>query len=452
MAQQTLQCGMGDRYGWFEIFFRRIPEHGGFAIAAGLEPVLQELARFSFDEETLAFLRKQGGFEASFLEYLRCLRFSGDVYAVAEGTPIFPGEPILQLRVPLPVAYLLETRLIQKLGYATLIATKASRMVRAAKEKPLWEFGARRAHGVDAAIEGARAAYLAGFAGTSCVAAQQAYDIPVMGTMGHAFVQQFSSEYAAFCAWCKHSPERATLLVDTYDTCQSGVPHAIRAFQEVLLPRGITEFAVRLDSGDLAALSKETRHMLDEAGLSTCRIFASNALDEYRIQTLEKQGAAIDGYGVGERLITAKQEPVLGCVMKLAALVQKDGTLIPKFKRGETHSKSTLPDPKQIWRKFASDGTCVGDWIASRGEPMESVFSIHPDDPLSAKPLLMPVVRRGASVQAMPTLMQSRQYAAKQLKTLPERLLRLSEPGEYPIHLSPALAAKSRALWRAHES
>lgn len=452
MAQQTLKCGMGDCWGWFELYFRRVPEKGGFAVAAGLEPILQELERFSFSENALSFLRKQGEFDPAFLEYLRHLRFSGDVYAAAEGTPVFAGEPFLQLYAPLPVAYLLETRLLQKLGYATLIATKASRMVRAAKGHPVWELGARRAHGVDAAIEGARAAYLGGCAGTSCVAAQQTYDVPATGTMGHAFVQQFPTEYEAFCAWCKNSPERAVLLVDTYDTLRSGVPNAIRAFQKVLLPRGITDFAVRLDSGDLAVLSQEVRRMLDEAGLSTCRILVSNALDEYRIQTLVEQGAAIDSYGVGERLITAKHDPVLGCVMKLTALVRKDGTLIPKYKWSESRGKSTLPYPKQIWRLYEPEkGRAVGDWICDREETADQVFSSDVES-AHAQMLLHPVMRHGTRVSMQLSLTESRTYARRQLAVLPEGLLRLTEPEHYPLHLSAKLAAKSRVLRRMQES
>lgn len=445
MAQQTLECGMGDCWRWFEVYFRRVPEKGGFAVAAGLEPVLRQLKQLHFSETSLSFLWKEGEFHPTFLDYLRHLRFTGDVYAVAEGTPIFAGEPFVQLHVPLPIAYLLETRLLQKLGYATLIATKASRIVRAAKGHPVWELSARRTHGIDAAVEGARAAYLGGCAGTSCVAAQQAYDIPVTGTMGHAFVQQFPTEYDAFSAWCARCTSHATLLVDTYDTLHSGVPNVIRAFQEVLLPRGITDFAVCLDSGDLAVLSRQVRRMLDDAGLSTCWILASNALDEYRIQALLDQGAAIDVFGVGERLITTKAEPVLGCVMKLMAIDQKDGMLLPKWKCSESRGKSTLSYPKQIWRCYDSQHRALGDWIAGREETMDQVFSAA-DAHAESKPLLHTVMHHGTRTAAAPTLMESQGDARCQLADLPESLLRLTKPERYPLHLSEALAAKLRGV------
>lgn len=452
MAQQALQCGMGERWGWFELFFRRIPDQGGFALSAGLEPVLRELEQFCFSEKTISFLRKREEFTPAFLTYLHRMRFVGDVYAMPEGTPVFPGEPILLMHAPLPMAYLLETRLLQKIGYATLIATKANRMVRAAQGRPVWEFGARRAHGADAAIEGARAAYLGGCAGTSCTAAQMQYDVPATGTMGHAWVQQFSSEYEAFSTWCHASPQGVALLVDTYDTLHSGVPNAIRAFQEVLLPRGITDFAVRLDSGDLTVLSRQVRRMLDDAGMSTCRILATNALDERRIETLLAQGASIDAFGVGERLITAKSDPVLGCVYKLVALDQPDGSQLPKWKCSETRGKSTLPYPKQVLRLFEPQvHHAVGDWICRRNEQPASVLP----DPLwsaNAHPLLNPVMRHGERTTPPPSLAESRAYALQQVETLPEETRQLTNPAQYPLHLSAELMTKSRELRKLQES
>ncbi len=433
MAQQCMRCGMGDQIGWFELFFRRIPDGGGFALAAGLEPLLQELETFRFTPEEIAFLRKRQEFSPQFLSELQQLRFTGDIDAVLEGTPIFPGEPLLTLRAPLPLAYLLETRLIQRLGYATLIATKASRMVHAAAGKPVWEFGARRSHGTDAALAGARAAYLAGCTGSSCTAAQQRYDIPVTGTMSHAWVQQFPTEYEAFAVWCSQVSERAVLLVDTYDTLKSGIPNAIRAIREILLPRGITEFAIRLDSGNLTMLSCAARQMLDEAGLSTCQIIVSNALDEYRIQKLLLQNAPIDVFGVGERLITAKSDPVLGCVLKMTALEQPDGTLIPKRKHSASKGKSTLPYPKQIWRMSnPPTGNISGDWLCRRHE-------IPPQTEENTTPLLKQVMRNGIRTTASLPPAEIRSYAAQQLQKLPEKVRQLSNPSAYPVHIAESL-------------
>lgn len=452
MAQQTIQCGMGQRWGWFELFFRRVPDQGSFAVAAGLEPVLQELETLYFSNASISFLRKRGEFTPAFLSELQQMRFIGDVFAVPEGTPIFPGEPLLTLHAPLPLVYLLETRLLQKIGYATRIATKATRMVQAAQGRPVWEFGARRAHGRDAAVEGARAAYLAGCAGSSCTAAQMVYDVPVTGTMGHAWVQQFPTEYEAFCTWCNASPQGVVLLVDTYDTLRSGVPNAIRAFREVLLPRGITDFAVRLDSGDLALLSRQVRKMLDDAGLPTCRILVSNALDEHRMQKLLSQDAAIDAFGVGERLITAKSDPVLGCVCKLTALEEPDGSLVPKCKQSETRSKATIPYPKQVWRMFEPvHGQATGDWISGQTELPEQFFP-EPEQAGLLQPMLRPMLRHGVRVSNPPALTETRSYAAQQIQTLPEGVCRLAEPTPYPLHLSAELAARSRELRRMQES
>lgn len=452
MAQQAIQCGMGGQRGWFELFFRRIPDQGGFVIAAGLEPVLQELEEFSFSEDAIGFLRKRGDFSPEFLAYLKQIRFTGDVYAVPEGTPVFPGEPLFSFQAPLFQGYLLETRLLQKIGYASLIATKANRIIRSAQGLPVWEFGARRAHGMDAAVEGARAAYLGGCAGSSCTAAQAVYGVPITGTMSHAWVQQFPTEYEAFCTWCSASSQGVVLLVDTYDTLTSGVPNAIRAFQEVLLPRGITSFGVRLDSGDLAGLSRQVRRMLDDAGLFSCRILVSNALDEYRVEKLLSQGAAIDAFGVGERLITAKSDPVLGCVLKLTALEQPDGTLLPKYKWSETPGKSTLPYPKQIFRMWDTvTGTAKGDWICRQEETPEQAVSEIPQG-VQVKSLLQPVMRRGVRLQFPMTLAEQQAYTLEQVDTLPEEVRRMKHPLPYPLHLSAELAAVRRELRQMQES
>lgn len=438
MAQQAMQCGMGEQIGWFELFFRRIPDGGGYALAAGLEPILQELEALRFTAADIAFLRKHAVFSPEFLTELQHFRFTGDIYAVPEGTPVFSREPLLTLRAALPAAYLLETRLIQQLGYATLIATKASRMVYAASGRLVWELGARRAHSADAAIAGARAAYLAGCAGSSCTAAQLKYDIPVTGTMSHAWIQQFPTEYEAFAVWCKQASGRVVLLTDTYNTLKSGVPNAIRAIREILLPRGITDFAVRLDSGNLSELSRAVRRMLDDAGLQTCRIFVSNALDEFQIQKLVKQHAPIDAFGAGERLITAKSEPILGCVLKLTALERPDGTLIPKWKKSESKGKSTLPYPKQIWRGTdPQTGVFNGDWICRMEEFPQQLDS-------NAIPLLKHVMKGGQRIAKPLSIAEIRTAALQQTARLPEENRRLTEPEPYPLHFSDSLTAYRR--------
>ena len=306
MGNGYLKEGIGKKIAYFDVFFRNVPDGGGFAIAAGLEQVVEYIQQLHFNDEDIEFLRGKHIFDEDFLTYLRNFHFSGDIYAVPEGTPVFPGEPILTVRAPAIEAQLVETYVLLALNHQTMIATKACRIVRAAQGRAVLEFGSRRAQGADAAIIGARAAYIGGCAGTACTLTDQMYGVPAGGTMAHAWVQMFDSEYEAFKAYCEVYPDNATLLVDTYNTLKSGVPNAIRVFKEMLVPKGITNFAIRLDSGDISYLSKRARKMLDDAGLPNCKITASNALDEHLIRDLVMQGAQIDTFGVGERLITSK--------------------------------------------------------------------------------------------------------------------------------------------------
>ena len=335
--------GKADQICYFDVFFRNVPDGGGFAIAAGLEQVVEYIRDLHFSEDDLAYLRGRGIFDEGFLHYLENFHFTGDIYAVPEGTPIFPREPILTVRAPAIEAQLVETYILLALNHQSLIATKANRVVRAAEGRRVLEFGSRRAQGAQAAILGARAAYIGGCDGTACTISDQLYGVFAGGTMAHSWVQMFDSEYEAFKRYCELYPTNAVLLVDTYNTLKSGVPNAIRAFNEVLRPLGIRKCGIRLDSGDMTYLTKKARKMLDEAGWTECEISVSNSLDEYLIQDLLRQGAQIDMFGVGERLITAKSEPVFGGVYKLVAVERPDGTIEPKIKISENVGKITNP-------------------------------------------------------------------------------------------------------------
>ena len=346
--------GKADQICYFDVFFRNVPDGGGFAIAAGLEQVVEYIRDLHFSEDDLAYLRGRGIFDEGFLHYLENFHFTGDIYAVPEGTPVFPREPILTVRAPAIEAQLVETYILLALNHQSLIATKANRVVRAAEGRRVLEFGSRRAQGAQAAILGARAAYIGGCDGTACTISDQLYGVFAGGTMAHSWVQMFDSEYEAFKRYCELYPTNAVLLVDTYNTLKSGVPNAIRAFNEVLRPLGIRKCGIRLDSGDMTYLTKKARKMLDEAGWPECEISVSNSLDEYLIQDLLRQGAQIDMFGVGERLITAKSEPVFGGVYKLVAVERPDGTIEPKIKISENVGKITNPHFKKLYRFYGA--------------------------------------------------------------------------------------------------
>ena len=355
MANGYFQTPLRDRITYFDVFFRSIPDNGGFAISAGLEQVIDYIQNLHFTEADIEYLRSKGGFVEEFLDYLRDFRFTGDIWAVPEGTPIFPREPIMTVRAPAIQAQFIETYILLVLNHQSLIATKSNRIVRAAAGRPVAEFGSRRAQGADAAILGARASYIAGCAGTACVQADRDYHVPATGTMAHSWVQMFPDEYTAFETYCKLYPNNATLLVDTYNVLRSGVPNAIKAIKNVLWPQGIRKCGIRIDSGDLTYLSKEARKMLDDAGLTECKIVASNSLDEYIIRGLLLEGACLDSFGVGERLITSKSDPVFGSVYKLAAVEDKDGNIIPKIKISENVEKITVPHFKKVYRLFDNE-------------------------------------------------------------------------------------------------
>ena len=363
---------MQDTVCYFDVFYRSVPDEGGYAICAGLEQIIDYIQNLGFETEDIEYLRSRGIFSEGFLDYLANFKFTGDIWAIPEGTPIFPMEPAIVVRAPAIQAQLIETYLLLEFNHQSLIATKANRICRAAEGRAVLEFGSRRAQGIDGAVTGARAAYIGGCAGTACTVSDQIFGTPALGTMAHSWVQMFDSEYEAFESYCRTYPNNATLLVDTYNTLKSGIPNAIKAFNNVLKPLGITKCGIRLDSGDMAYLTKKARRMLDEAGWTECTITVSNSLDERIIAELLRQGASINSFGVGERLITSKSTPVFGGVYKLAAVEREDGSILPKIKVSENIGKITNPGFKKIYRFFSREnGMAEADYICMADEVVD---------------------------------------------------------------------------------
>ena len=451
MANGYFRNGMQDRITYFDVFFRRVPDGGGFSIAAGLEQLIEYIEDLHFNEEDIDYLRSKGLFEEDFLDYLRDFRFTGDVWAVPEGTPVFPNEPLVTVRAPASQAQLIETYALLCINHQSLIATKANRVVRAAQGRTVLEFGSRRAQGVDGAIIGARAAYIGGVHGTACAISDQLYGVPATGTMAHAWVQMFDTQYEAFKTYCEVYPNNAILLVDTYNTLKSGIPDAIRAFNEVLRPKGITKCGIRLDSGDIAYLSKEARKMLDAAGWETCTISASNSLDERLIRNLLQQGAAIDAFGVGERLITARSEPVFGGVYKLVAVEDEEGNIKPKIKISENVAKITTPHFKKLYRFYGNDtGKAIADYLTVYDETVDDSDKLTIFDPeatwkkkevynFTAKELQVPIFQSGKRVYDSPDLESIRTYCLQQVDTLWDEVKRFDNPHKYYVDLSQKL-------------
>lgn len=451
MGNGYFENGMYKKNTYFDVFFRSIPDGGGFAIAAGLEQLIDYIKNLHFSPEDISFLRGKGIFGEGFLSYLSSFKFSGDIYAVPEGTPVFPNEPILTVKAPAIEAQLIETFVLLTLNHQSLIATKANRIVRAAQGRAVLEFGSRRAQGADGAVVGARAAYIGGCAGTACVLSDELYGVPAGGTMAHSWIQMFDSEYEAFKTYCELYPESTTLLVDTYNTLKSGIPNAIRAFKEVLLPRGAKSFAIRLDSGDISYLSKRARQMLDEAGLPQCKIVASNSLDEYLIRDLMMQGARVDVFGVGERLITSKSSPVFGGVYKLVAVENEDGEIIPKIKVSENTSKITNPHYKCVYRLFDKDSgkaiadqLCVYDEVLDTDKPLtifdpEATWKTKTITNFTAEKLLVPIFINGELVYKLPRIDEIRAYCEKQTEQLWDEVKRFENPHTYYVDLSARL-------------
>ena len=439
-----------DRIAYFDVFFRKVPDGGGYAVCAGLEQVINYIQGLHFTDDDIQYLRGKKIFSEGFLEYLRDFKFTGDIWAVPEGTPVFPSEPLLTVRAPAIQAQLIETMLLLLINHQSLIATKANRIVRAAQGRAISEFGSRRAQGASGAVLGARAAYIGGCAGTACVIADELYGVPATGTMAHSWVQMFDSELEAFESYCRTYPDTSTLLVDTYNVLKSGVPNAIKAFDNVLKPLGKRPCGIRLDSGDIAYLSREARKMLDEAGYPDCKVVASNSLDERIISDLLRQGAAIDLFGVGERLITASSEPVFGGVYKLAA-VEENGVITPKIKISENVSKITNPHFKKLYRIYESNGKAIADQLCVYDETIDPSKPLTLFDPdftwkkktltdFTVRELHVPVFKNGELVYDKPSLQDIRSYCKQQIDTLWDEVLRFENPHNYYVDLS-------RKLW-----
>ena len=439
--------GMKDKIVYFDVFYRDNPDNGGYAIAAGLEQIVEYIKDLHFDENDIAYLRGRGCFSEDFLSYLKDFHFSGDIWAIPEGTVVFPGEPLMTVRAPIIEAQFIETYVLMMINHQSLIATKASRIARAAKGRAVSEFGSRRAQGADAAILGARAAFIGGCASTACTIADEAFGVPAGGTMAHSWVQLFDNEYDAFKTYCEIYPNAPTLLIDTYNALDSGLVNAIRVFKEL----GITRCAVRLDSGDITYLSKKIRKRLDEAGLVDCRIVISNSLDEYIIRELMRQGACIDAFGVGERLITAKSDPVFGGVYKVCAVEDAEGNVIPKIKISENVGKITTPHFKKVYRirdkesgKAEADLICVYDEVIDDSKPLEifdpvATWKRKTFTEYTVKELLVQIFKDGELVYDLPTLKEIKAHCENEIDGMWDEVKRFNNPHNYYVDLSEKL-------------
>ncbi len=451
MANGVLANKKNDTIAYFDMFFRRVPDNGGFAIMAGLRQLIDYLKELSFSEDDIDYLREKKIFSEDFLSFLRDFKFTCDMWAIPEGTPIFPGEPIITFRGPIMQLYLIETMVLLTINHQSLIATKSNRVVRAAQGRPVLEFGSRRAHGADAAIYGARAAYIGGCTGTACVLAGKEFDIAISGTMAHSWVQLFDSEYEAFKAYATAYPDSCMLLVDTYSTLKSGIPNAIKVFDEVLKPLGKRPVGIRIDSGDVVYLSKKARKMLDDAGYTDAKICISNSLDEYLIRDMLMQGAKIDVFGVGERLITARSEAVFGGVYKIVAIEGENGELIPRIKLSDNVSKLTVPCFKQVWRLYDNEsGKALADVLTLRDEVIDDSSDYEIFDPeatwkrkrvtnFTAKPLQVKIFEGGKCVYDSPSVKELQKHRAEQVDTLWEEVQRFEMPHKYYVDLSQKL-------------
>ncbi len=456
MADGFMGAGMKDTVAYFDLFFRRVPDNGGFAIAAGLSKVIDYLEHLHFREEDIKYLKSKG-ISDELASYLKDFKFTCDVWAIPEGTPIFPNEPIIKVRGPIIEAQLIETMLLLSINQQSLIATKANRLVRAAHGTAVAEFGTRRAQGVDEAVYGARAAYIGGCVATSGVIPEKEFGIPSVNTMIHSWVQLFDSEYDAFCEYARRHPDDCTLVVDTYDTIRSGIPNAIKAFDDVLAPLGKRPKSVRIDSGDITYLSKRVRKMLDVAGYPDCDIMASNSLDEHLISDMVSQGAKVDCFIVGERLITSASSPLFGGVYKLSA-IEKDGKTVPKINLSENVRKITIPSSKQVYRLIDKDsGKAIADVLTLDDEIIDETKPYVLFDPdftwkrkeienFVTRKLLVPIFKGGKKVYEEPSLKEIREYCLRQTDTLWDEVKRFENPHKYYVDLSKNLWAKRNGL------
>lgn len=461
MANGYLKNGIGGKIAYFDMYFRAIPDDGGFAIMAGVEQLIEYLKNLKFSEEDIEYFKSKKYFSEEFLEYLRNFQFVCDVWAIPEGTPIFPQEPLVIVRGPVIQAQLVETMVLLTINHQSLIATKSNRIVRAARGRTVMEFGSRRAQGYEAAILGARAAYIGGCIGSANTIVDRDYDIPALGTMAHSWVQMYDTELEAFNAYARVYTDNCVLLVDTYDTIKEGIPHAIQCFNDIVVPAGFRPKGIRIDSGDIAYLSKKARAMLDEAGFSDCPIVASSSLDEYVIRDLINQGAKVDSFGVGERLITARSEPIFGGVYKLVA-VENEGNLIPKIKISENVGKITTPGFKQIHRLFDKEtNKAIADVVTLHDEVIndeESYEIFHPlftwkrktVENFYSRKLLVKIFDKGLSVYQSPDIHEIKQYCKDQIDLLWDEVKRFEKPHEFIVDLSLDLWTIKNKLLKEH--
>ncbi|MPQ44607.1 nicotinate phosphoribosyltransferase [Clostridium tarantellae] len=461
MANSYFKNGIENKIAYFDMFFRRVPDGGGYCIMSGVEQLIEYLCNLKFSKDDIEYLKSKNLFSEEFLEFFKNFKFTCDIWAIPEGNPVFPNQPLVTVKGPVVQAQFIETMILLTINHQTLIATKANRICRAAKGKTVMEFGSRRAQGYDGAIYGARAAVIGGCNSTACTIAEQMFNVPANGTMAHSWIQLFGDEYEAFKAWAKTYPENCTFLVDTYNVLKSGIPNAIKVFNEILTPLGYRPKGIRIDSGDITYLSKKCRKMLDQAGYPDCKIIVSNSLDEYIIRDVLNQGATIDAFGVGERLITAKSEPVFGGVYKLVAVEDEPGKIAPRIKISENEEKITNPGFKKIYRLFdkethmaLADLICLHDENINVHEPLEIFDPIHiwKRKKLSnyyVKDLMVKIFDKGKLVYQNPSVMEIRNYAKKESEKLWPEVLRFENPHTYYVDLSKSLwALKQNLLYR----
>ena len=463
MANGYFKNGMHEKNVYFDVFFRKLPDNGGFAILAGLEQVIDYIKNLRFEAEDLDFLRSKGVFSEEFLDYLKNFKFTGDIYAIPEGTPVFPNEPVLTVKAPAIQAQIIETFVLLSLNHQSLIATKANRIVRAAQGRAVVELGSRRAQGADGAVLGARAAYIGGCQGTACTMTDELYGVPAGGTMAHSWIQMFDSEYEAFKAYVELYPDDPALLVDTYNTLKSGIPNAIKVFKDVLLPMGKTKCSVRLDSGDISYISKKAREMLDDAGLTECKITASNALDEKLIRDLMMQGAQVDTFGVGERLITSQSSPVFDGVYKLVAVENALGEIEPKINVSDNTAKITNPHFKKVYRYYDNEsGKALADELCLYDEVVDDSKNHTIFDPnatwktkelydFTARELLVPIFLNGECVYESPSIDEIAAYCKEQVELLWDEVKRFENPHNYYVDLSERLYEIKNILLSVHK-
>lgn len=463
MGNGYFENDLQDKIAYFDMFFRRIPDGGGYCIMAGVEQLIEYLNNLKFSEDDIEYLREKNIFSENFLNYLKNFKFSCDVFAVPEGNPVFPNEPLVTVRGPIIQAQLVETMILLTVNHQTLIATKASRICRAAGSRPVMEFGSRRAQGYDGAIYGARAAIIGGCSSTACTISDRMFNIPAIGTMAHSWIQLFDTEYDAFKCWAETYPDSTVLLIDTYNVLKSGLPNAIKVFDEILKPLGKRPAGVRIDSGDITYLTKKCRHILDEAGYEDCKIVISNSLDEHIIRDVLEQGAFIDSFGVGERLITAKSEPVFGGVYKLSA-VESNNRIVPRIKISENDEKITNPGFKKIVRIYDKEtNTALADLLALHDEDYKNTTEIELFDPIHTwkrkkfkkiytKELLVPIFKEGKLVYNSPSVLEIKQFAYEELNKLWPEILRFENPHTYYVDLSEKLWSLKQDLLVKHSN